>query len=246
MAPHSPRPCPEVDKRNELVLENLPLARAVAAKLRVHLPAHIDFSDLVQAGLVGLIDAAHKYDVTAQVSFATYATHRIKGAILDSLRREDAAPRKLRRQARELDRIRGELAQELKRLPTDHEVSERSGVDLAEVRQTAVDLHHLTQMSMSESVWETMASRKTASEAEQPDTIYEEAVRFKKVQEVIGKLPVTYRTVIVMHYCSEVSLKEMSESFGVQERQMSRIHTRALNRFQGLLRTNGIQASSHL
>src|SRR5580658_8826689 len=86
-----------LQRRDELVLEYLPLVKVVAAHCRVRLPAHLEFSDLVQAGIVGLLDAASKYNTDTEASFSSYATYRIRGAILDSLRKQDPAARRMRK-----------------------------------------------------------------------------------------------------------------------------------------------------
>ena len=228
--------------RNEVILVHLPLVKAIAAHCRVKLPAHLEFSDLVQAGIVGLLDAVSKYRPETEVSFSTYAAHRIRGAILDSLREEDPAPRKLRRRQRELEKVRGELTQELRRGPTEFEVSERSGIDLASLRATTLDIHYLNQMSGLHCDPEAQWPEQYQDSGAQPDSIYQLKERARLVNDVIQKLPATYRAVITLHYTTDLSLKEIGGSFGVAERQLSRIHKLALQRVHAMLRTRGITA----
>src|SRR5579863_1571447 len=98
------------DERDQLVLEHLPLVRAIAVRVYENLPVHVDLDDLVHAGIIGLFDAALKYNNDKQVSFQGYAKHRIKGAILDSLREMDWASRDLRRRHKQLEAVTRELS----------------------------------------------------------------------------------------------------------------------------------------
>ncbi len=234
------------DQRNDLILEHLPLVKAIAARCRVKLPSHLEFSDLVQAGILGLLDAAPKYTPGTEASFSTYATHRIRGAILDSLRRQDPAARKLRRRHRQLESVRTALSQELQRCPTEAEVSERSGVNLDSLRETVLDIHTVSQMSEQDSPSASGEFEQSKASVAQPESIYQGNQRAWLVKELIGKLPESYRMVITMHYMTDLSLKEISGSFGVPERQVSRIHTQALHRIHAMLRTKGITAKAEL
>ena len=238
-------PRPLTDERNDLVLEHLPLVKAIAARCRVRLPSHLEFSDLVQAGILGLLDAARKYDRNAQACFATYATHRIRGAIVDSLRRQDPATRRLRRRHRVLENARNELTHELQRCPTESEVSERSGIDLESLRVTIREIRQVNQMSEQDSALASV-ERERATAVAQPEAIYQGQERALLVKELIEKLPECYRMVITMHYMTDISLKEISGSVGMPERQVSRIHTQALQRINAMLRTKGITAKAEL
>jgi len=108
----------KISKRDRVVLEHLPLVKAIAVRVYENLPVHVDLDDLVHAGILGLFDAATKFDPDKQVVFSSYAKHRIKGAILDSLRQLDWASRDLRRRHKQLEAATRELASELQRNPT--------------------------------------------------------------------------------------------------------------------------------
>jgi len=233
-------------QHDELVLEHLPLVKAIAARCRVRLPAHLEFSDLVQAGILGLLDAARKYDSQAEACFATYATHRIRGAILDSLRKQDPAARRVRRRHRELESVRSQLTQELQRYPTDQEVSERAGIDLESLHSTVRDIHHVNQMSEGDRGCSTADFDQIRDCVAQPESLFQGQQRSIIVNELIEKLPESYRMVITMHYLTDLSLKQISGSVGVPERQVSRIHTQALQRINSMLRTKGITAKNEL
>src|SRR5579885_1670529 len=118
----------KIARRDRIVLEHLPLVKAIAIRVHENLPVHVDLDDLVHAGILGLFDAATKFDPEKQVAFSSYAKHRIKGAILDSLRQLDWASRDLRRRHKQLEAVTRDLASTLQRAPTEAEIAERLGV----------------------------------------------------------------------------------------------------------------------
>src|ERR1700735_3488050 len=124
-SPPSKPTAPTQTERDRLVLEHLPLVRAIAVRVYENLPVHVDLDDLIHAGVMGLFDAALKYNEDKQVSFRGYAKHRIKGAILDSLRDMDWASRDLRKRHKQLEAITRELAAVMERNPTEAEIAEK-------------------------------------------------------------------------------------------------------------------------
>src|SRR5438477_1009370 len=116
--------------RDRIVLEHLPLVKAIAIRVHENLPVHVDLDDLFHAGVMGLFDAAVKYNPDKKVVFSAYAKHRIKGAILDSLRQLDWASRDLRRRHKQLEAATRELSLTLQRNPTEAEIAEKLGVDV--------------------------------------------------------------------------------------------------------------------
>ena len=145
------RSTPETSQseRDELVLKHLPLVRAIAVRVYENLPVHVDVDDLVHAGIMGLFDAALKYNGEKQVSFHGYAKHRIKGAILDSLRDMDWASRDLRKRHKQLEAVMRELAGTLERAPTEAEIAEKMGMDVARWRQVAIEMRMVGFLSAS-------------------------------------------------------------------------------------------------
>src|SRR5664279_1457103 len=129
-------------KRDRVVLDHLPLVRAIAVRVHENLPVHVEVDDMVHAGILGLFDAADKFDPEKQVVFSSYAKHRIKGAILDSLRQLDWASRDLRRRHKQLEAATRALSAELQRMPTEAEIAGRLGVDVDRWRQMMLDLRN--------------------------------------------------------------------------------------------------------
>src|SRR3954454_11213670 len=126
--------------RDQIVLEHLPLVKAIAIRVHENLPVHVDLDDLIHAGVMGLFDAVEKYDDAKNVLFHSYAKHRIKGAILDSLRQLDWASRDLRRRQKQVESVTRELSTKLGRNPHETEVAEQMGVGLDRWRRMAMEL----------------------------------------------------------------------------------------------------------
>ena len=229
-----------------MVIDHLPMVKAIAARFRLKLPLHLELNDLVQAGIVGLLEAAHRYDPGTENCFSTYATHRIKGAILDSLRGQDPASRKLRKAHRELEGVKSTLTQELHRTPTESELAERSGVPLSRLREIVLDVHILNRMNAREDFQHRDTVRGNRSPNEQPGSSFDEDTRARILKEIIAKLPESYRMIVTMHYGSDFTLKQVGGKAGIPERQVSRIHKRALQRMGAMLAAQGISSISEI
>src|SRR5882724_1516218 len=135
--------------RDRIVLDHLPLVKAIAVRVHENLPVHVDLDDLVHAGILGLFDAASKFNPDKQVVFSSYAKHRIKGAILDSLRQLDWASRDLRRRHKQVEAVTRDLAAELQRNPTEAEIADKLGVAVDRWRQMMLDLRNVGLISAS-------------------------------------------------------------------------------------------------
>src|SRR6202047_1077274 len=130
----------KIASRDRIILEHLPLVKAIAIRVFESLPVHVDLDDLIHAGVMGLFDAVTKYDDTKNVVFRAYAKHRIKGAILDSLRQLDWASRDLRKRQKKVDTAVRELAMKLGRTPNDAEVAEAMGVGMERWRRMQMEM----------------------------------------------------------------------------------------------------------
>src|SRR5581483_5152122 len=136
-------------RRDKLVMEHLPLVKAIAIRLYESLPVHADLDDLIHAGMLGLIDGAEKFDECKHILFKSYAKHRIKGAMLDSLRQLDWASRDLRRRHKQLEAITHELAALQSDAPNDEVIAGKMGVDVDRWRQIAIELRMVGLLSSS-------------------------------------------------------------------------------------------------
>src|ERR1700719_440075 len=136
-------PSARIACRDRVVMEHLPLVKAIAVNMRGSLPAHVDLDDLVHAGILGLMAAASRYNPSKRVSFPGYAKHRIKGAILDSLRKLAWASRDMRRRHKQVEAATRDLAVSLQRNPTEAEVAEKLGMDVERWRTMMLDLSNV-------------------------------------------------------------------------------------------------------
>src|ERR1051325_9151109 len=132
---------------DQSVLDNVGLVKAIAIRVHENLPVHVDLDDLVHAGVLGLFDAVDKYDPDKKVHFHSYAKHRIRGAILDSLRQLDWASRDLRRRQKQMDSARRDLSSRLGRTPTDSEVAEEMGLEEPRWQRIAAQVQNLSMVS---------------------------------------------------------------------------------------------------
>jgi RNA polymerase sigma factor FliA len=234
-------------KRDNVVLEHLPLVRAIALRVHENLPVHVEVDDLVHAGILGLFDAAEKYDPGKQVIFSSYAKHRIKGAILDSLRQSDWASRDLRRRHKQVEAVTRELASELHRTPTDTEIAQRLGVDVERWRQMMLDLRNVGLISAS-----TRSSEQDELPAPEfpsnPDTYPDSMCAREEMRSVLGDamktLPERYQKVVFLYYSNEMTMKEIGGVLGINESRVSQIHKSALEKMAVVLHATGIHSSA--
>ncbi|MEP6534729.1 MAG: FliA/WhiG family RNA polymerase sigma factor [Bryobacteraceae bacterium] len=235
----------KTSKRDRVVLEHLPLVKAIAVRVYENLPVHVDLDDLVHAGILGLFDAATKFDPEKQVVFSSYAKHRIKGAILDSLRQLDWASRDLRRRHKQLEAATRDLAAELQRTPTEAEIAARLGVDVDRWRQMMLDLRSVGLISAStrSSDNEDMPAPDFPSKPEtQPDSMCAREQLRAVLATAMQTLPERYKKVVVLYYTNEMTMKEIGGVLGINESRVSQIHKSALEKMNVVLQGNGIHS----
>jgi RNA polymerase sigma factor for flagellar operon FliA len=238
-----------MSRRDQIVVENLSLVRAIAMRLRASLPVHVELDDLMHAGAIGLIDAATRYDSEKDVTFQTYAKHRIKGAMLDSLRQMDWASRDMRRRHKKLETVTRELSAELDREPEESEVAAKMGVGIGRWRQMAVELKTIGLLSASSRPNDsenTSTPEFPAREEYRPDQACEKAQLSAKLTCAIGTLPERYREVVFMYYTQELTMKEIGSKMRINESRVSQIHKTALEKLAVVLNANGIESSAAL
>jgi RNA polymerase sigma factor for flagellar operon FliA len=237
-------PAVKLARRDRLVLEHQWLVRSIAVVMLEKLPVHLESDDLMQAGLLGLIDAADKFDHTKQPVFTCYARHRIKGAMLDGLRRLDWASRGVRTRQKQVENAKRDLKSTFHRDPTDAEVAERLGLNLTRYRKVVLDLRNAGPISADTGGdREDLPALDFPSKPEsQPDFICIQ----KQLRNVLGNLvktlPARYREVVTLYYTKELSMLEISGKLGINESRVSQIHKSALKRMAIQLHYNGIES----
>jgi RNA polymerase sigma factor for flagellar operon FliA len=236
--------------QKQRIVTGLPFVEALARRMAGSMPHSIDLGDLVQDGVIGLIDAAHRFDEARGIKFETFAERRIRGAMIDALRR-DAWPRGVRRQRRELEAAREALRRELGHEPSLADLAARVGSDQKRLERTIVRIHTIESTSPLATVDHVHESSLPAalvpSEPEQPDAAFERAEVREKVRAAIAALPPRERKVIGLYYYGEVTMKEIGAEIGVNESRVSQLHARAIRRLRQALRSDlGAGASEAL
>jgi RNA polymerase sigma factor for flagellar operon FliA len=208
------------------------------------MPNSIDIGDLMQDGVLGLIDAAHRFDEARGIKFETFAERRVRGAMIDALRR-DAWPRGVRRQRRELDAARESLRRELGHEPSMADLAARVGSDEKRLSRTIVRINTIeatSPLATGEHFDENcLPTALVPSEPDAPDTAYEKAETRDRVRAAIASLPVREQKVIGLYYYGEVTMKEIGAEIGVNESRVSQLHARAIRRLRESLGEMGPQ-----
>jgi RNA polymerase sigma factor for flagellar operon FliA len=232
-----------------VILDHLPLVRSIAIRVHSNLPVHVDLEDLEHAGVLGLIDAVTKFDTEKSVPFSSYAKHRIKGAILDSLRDLDWASRDLRKRQKQAEQAIRELTAELKRAPAEEEVAARLGLDVKRWRDFLNQIHSSTPVSASSRGAEQEdlpAPDFPADRATQPDYLCVQAELREMLSRAIQSLPERYRKVVLLYYQRDMTMKEIGGLLGINESRVSQIHKLALDKMAVALHASGVDSAGAL
>jgi RNA polymerase sigma factor for flagellar operon FliA len=216
----------------------LPFVEALARRMAATMPHSIDLGDLVQDGVIGLIDAAHRFDDTRGIKFETFAERRIRGAMIDALRK-DAWPRGVRRVRRELEAAREKLRAELGHEPSLADLAAAVGSDEKRLGKTIVRINTIESTSPYSSGDQVDDQQLPAvlmpAEPERPDALYEQTEVRERVRMAVATLPAREQRVIALYYYGEVTMKEIGQELGVNESRASQLHARALRRLREAL-----------
>jgi RNA polymerase sigma factor for flagellar operon FliA len=222
-------------EKEHLILEYAPTIKYIAQRIAARLPPHISVEDLMNAGVIGLIDAIEKYDSSRDNTFKTYAEFRIRGAMLDELRGLDWVPRSERQKESALERAYEELERRLGRSATDEEVATTLGIRMQEFYHWLNQVKGVSLLSL-----ETLGMRATDGEAinlleilpsddtNSPSKVFQ-AHRLKEiVARAIDDLPYQEKIVISLYYYEELTMKEIGKVLEITESRVSQIHTKAI------------------
>ena len=225
-------------KENPRVLAHLPFVEQLARRVAATMPHSIDIGDLVQDGVIGLIDAAHRFDESRGIKFETFAERRIRGAMIDALRK-DAWPRGVRRQRRELEAAREQLRRELGCEPSLADLAAKMGSDEKRLGRTIVRINAIESTSPLANAdnhdESTLPAALIPSEPEQPDTAYEKSETKDRIRAAIESLPAREQKVIGLYYYQEATMKQIGAEIGVNESRVSQLHARAIRRLRDAL-----------
>jgi RNA polymerase sigma factor for flagellar operon FliA len=238
-------------ERDRLINESLPLINHVAHRVAVRLPRSVEICDLVNAGVIGLLDAVKKFEPERGVKFKTYAELRVRGAILDSLRDLDWAPRSLRKKSKDLERVYAGLEQKLGRSATDEEVCAELGGDINEFHSLVGQLHGLNIGSFEDigekgdpNNGDNLLNYYADDGENDPYRQFERDELARILGVAIESLPERERLVLSLYYYEEFTMKEIGSMLGVNESRVSQIHTKATLRLRSKLKKISPNAES--
>ncbi len=208
-------------ERDRLVQESWPLVRRVALQVASRLPTQVELSDLTQAGFLGLLDAASRYDEAKGVRFSTYAALRIRGSILDGLRELDWVPRSVRRRRRELEAAVGRLEARLERAPNETELAIELGLSVS-------DLGRIEPVAEMVETTDELDSLVRDPHAIDPHEVLAHRELFRILVDAIDSLNEKERLVMTLYYYEDLTMKGVGEVLGVNESRVSQIHKKAV------------------
>lgn len=219
------------ESNDELVTRNIGLVKRIAYHLIARLPANIELNDLMQTGMIGLLEAANNFDSSRGASFETYAGIRIRGAMLDEVRKHDWTPRSVHQKHRQVAEMVRTIEGESGRVAEGHEVAARLGLSLQEYHDILRDTAGCRLFSLDETLDDPGYGRELPkSDLDTPDQAFDQDELRTEVADAIRKLPEREQMVMSLYYERELNLKEIGEILGVSESRVCQIHGQALIR----------------
>ena len=230
------------EERERLILEHLPQVRLVARKIHGRVPGNVSFDDLVSTGILGLISAIDHFDSSRHVHLKTYAEHRIMGAILDSLRRLDWAPRQQRKHAKQIDAAIASTTQRLHRAPTEQEIAAELHLTVARYHQWQIDTQGVNLSRLESNARENSGSRDllrmlSGDAHEWPSALLERKELQRTLASAIAEIPATEQAVLSMRYRDGLTLREIAKIVGLHESRISQLKSQAVLRLRVAMRT---------
>jgi RNA polymerase sigma factor for flagellar operon FliA len=232
----------DIQARNRLILNYSPLVKYGAGRMGSNFPSHVDESDLISYGLLGLIGALERFDPGRNIKFETYAIARIKGSILDELRSLDWVPRSVR--SRKIERSSAALENKLHRAPTDEEIAKDLDISEDEFQEALTKISSSSIVALEE-LW-TISSTGTESvalidtiedrQSKDPASVVDVTEIKERLAHAISNLPEREKIVIALYYYEGLTLREIGEVLDVTESRVSQLHTKAVLRLKGRLK----------
>lgn len=226
---------PTQEMREQIIIEYAPLVKIVAGRLSMYLGGNVEYEDLVSYGVFGLIDAIDKFDTNKDVKFETYASLRIRGSILDQIRKMDWIPRTVRQRQRKIDEAIKSLEARTGKTPTDEMLAEELGVSGEELLSWQSQLKVTNVVSLNEFVEsgnEPVMDAKGNFHFAQPEEVIAETELKRMLKDAMQLLTEKEQKVILLYYYEDLTLKEISRVLEVSESRISQLHTKALQKMK--------------
>ena len=227
--------CKSSELREKIIIEYAPLVKLVAGRLSMYLGYNVEYEDLVSYGIFGLIDAIDKYDFNKNVKFETYASLRIRGAILDQIRKMDWIPRSVRQKQKKIDMTMSKLEAEYGRPATDEEIDKELDITVDELDTWNGQTKISNIISLEDFIEQGSEIRMDAShnsQFEQPEKIVEKSELALMLEKALDELTEKEKSVVLFYYYEDLSLKEISKVLGVSESRVSQLHTKAIQKMK--------------
>jgi RNA polymerase sigma factor for flagellar operon FliA len=236
---HAEAPKRTAEEREQLIIEHLPQVKLIARRIHDRLPVSVSLDDLISTGVVGLIAAIDRYDASHAVKLKTYAEYKIRGAILDSLRGLDWAPRQQRKRAKLIESAIAALERENQRTPNEEEIARRLSLSVAEYHEWLSDARAVTLGSLetagSEEDGRDLLRYPADSEDDWPSQILERAELEHLLAQAIAKIPEIERTVLGLYYYDEMTLREIATIVDLHESRISQLKSQAILRLRAYM-----------
>lgn len=223
------------DIREKIILEYAPLVKVVAGRLSMYLGYNVEYEDLVSYGIFGLIDAIDKFDSLKEVKFETYASLRIRGAILDQIRKMDWIPRTIRQKQKKIDAVIREIETQSGRPAADEEIAKALGISDEEYTEWQSQMKITGVISLNEYLEqrsEIPSDRNVSRHFDSPERAMEQSELAEVLRDSLSLLTEKERRVIELYYYEELTLKEISHVLEVTESRISQLHTKALQKMK--------------
>lgn len=224
--------------REELIMKYAPLVKYISDRLATRMPSHISRDDLNSAGIIGLFDAIENFDSSRGIKFETYASYRIRGAILDEMRKLDWVPRSVRKEIQKIEAAITAIQAKLGRTPEDEEIALEMGVSLETYYKMIDRAHNVNLLSLDEPVPGALNTAVNKIESGNPSPL--DKIKKSELERIIASalanLPEKVQTVISLYYFDEMTLKEIAEIMGLTESRISQIHSKAIIILRGKLK----------
>jgi RNA polymerase sigma factor for flagellar operon FliA len=228
-----------LNDKEECLKEYAPLVKRIAHHMMLKLPGSVEVDDLIQSGMMGLLDAASRYDELRGAQFETYAAQRIRGAMLDELRGADWLPRSMRRDMRRIETAISRLQQKLGKMPNETEIAKELGVSLLEYQQILQESRG-AQLFYYEDFHgegdEDFFDRFTVDNDANPLELLQDERFREELIRAIERLPERERQMMGMHYEQDMNLREIGEVMGVSESRVCQLHSQAVARLRSSMK----------